>query len=251
MPVHNLMYAFDQYGPDHFRIITDELPTMQASNEETLNSLQAITEDGFLADSGATSSINIINNDPRSKGKYGVFMLVSKIVKLERASTFAIYGGGTCELRVLGWAWHRFPMRCSLTQEVVVIVARAFVAVDPTGKYRRIYSPGSMVPFGFVFMHGTPKEITITGTELSSTIYGPSTQAYIFDPFGHAIICPPIGKGLVVLSILDSTDSELADLIQEATDTEILLLHEIGADRGHNGIVDPDFFFFLESIFID
>ena len=44
MPVHNLMYAFDQYGPDHFRIITDELPTMQASNEETLNSLQAITE---------------------------------------------------------------------------------------------------------------------------------------------------------------------------------------------------------------
>ncbi len=31
-------------------------------------------------------------------------------------------------------------------------------------------------------------------------------------------------------------------MIQEATDHEILLLHEIGADRGHNGVVDPDFF---------
>jgi hypothetical protein len=129
MPTHNVLYVFDQYSnPDHLRIITDEIPTMQARNEETLNSLQAIMDDGFLADSGATSSINIINNDPRSKGKYGVFMLVSKIVKLERVSTFTIYGGGTCELRVLGWAWHRFPMRCSTTDEVVVIVARAFVA---------------------------------------------------------------------------------------------------------------------------
>ena len=61
MPVHNLLYAFDQYTPDHFRIIADELPTIDMSNEETLNSLQTITEDGFLADSGATSSINIIN----------------------------------------------------------------------------------------------------------------------------------------------------------------------------------------------
>jgi hypothetical protein len=169
-------------------------------------------------------------------------MLVSKIVKLERASTFTIYGGGTCALRVLGWAWHRFPMRCSLTQEVVVFVARAFVAIDPTGNYRRIYSPGSMAPFGFTFIHGTPTEITITGTELTSTLYGPSTQAYIFDPIGHAIKCPPIGKGLVVLSILDSTDSELADVIQEATNIEISLLREIGADRGYNSVIDPDFF---------
>jgi hypothetical protein len=143
MPIHNVLYAFEQYtpSPDHYRIIADELPTMDTSNEETPNSLQAISEDGFLADSGATSSISIINNDPRSNGKYGVFMLVSKIVKPERASTFTIYGGGACALRVLGWAWHRFPMRCSLTQEVVVIVARAFVAVDPTGKYRRISLP--------------------------------------------------------------------------------------------------------------
>ena len=161
--------------------MTDEIPDLQERNEETLNSLQAITEDGFLADSGATSSINIINNDPRSKGKYGVFMLVSKIVKPEKPSTFTIYGGGTCELRILGWAWHRFPMRCSLTQDVVVIVARAFVAVDTTGKYRRIYSPGSMVQFGFIFMHGTPKEVTISGSELTSTLHGPSTQAYIFN----------------------------------------------------------------------
>ena len=242
MPSHNVMYTFDQYGPDHDRIITDEIPNMQERNEETLNSLQAITEDGFLADSGATSSINIINNDPRSKGKYGVFMLVSKIVKLEKASTFTIYGGGTCELRILGWAWHRFPMRCSLTQDVVVIVARAFVAVDTTGKYRRIYSPGSMVPFGFIFMHGTPKEVTISGTELTSTLHGPSTQAYIFDPIGHAIVCPPIGKGLVALSILDSTDPELVEIIQEATEHEVMLLVQIGANRGHNGVVDPDFF---------
>jgi hypothetical protein len=133
-------------------------------------------------------------------------------------------------------------MRCSLTQEVVVFVARAFVAIDPTGKFRRIYSPGSMAPFGFMFIHGTPTEITVSGTELSSTLYGPSTQAYIFDPIGHAIICPPIGKGLVVLSILDSTDSELADAIQEATNIEISLLREIGADRDHNSVVDPDFF---------
>ena len=133
-------------------------------------------------------------------------------------------------------------MRCSLTQDVVVIVARAFIAVDTTGKYRRIYSPGSMVPFGFIFMHGTPKEVTISGTELTSTLHGPSTQAYIFDPIGHAIVCPPIGKGLVALSILDSTDPELVEIIQEATEHEVMLLVQIGANRGHNGVVDPDFF---------
>ena len=129
-----------------------------------------------------------------------------------------------------------------ITQDVVVVVARAFVAVDTTGKYRRIYSPGSMVPFGFIFMHGTPKEVTISGTELTSTLHGPSTQAYIFDPIGHAIVCPPIGKGLVALSILDSTDPELVEIIQEATEHEVMLLVQIGANRGHNGVVDPDFF---------
>ena len=229
MPCHNLLYVFDQYGGDHLRIIADELPSMQDRHEETLNSLQTIKDDGFLCDSGATSSINIINNDPRSKGKYGAFMLVSKIVKLETASTFTIYGGDVCSLKVLGWSWHRFPMKCSITNEVVVFLQRAFVAIDHTGKYRKIYSPGSLVPFGFIFMQGIPTEVTITGTELTFTLYGPSSEAYIFDPAGHAIKCPPIGKGLVVLSILDSTDSDLSTDIREATDREIMLLIASGA----------------------
>ena len=57
-------------------------------------------------------------------------------------------------LNVLGWSWHRFPMKCSITNEVVVFLQRAFVAIDHTGKYRKIYSPGSLVPFGFIIMQG-------------------------------------------------------------------------------------------------
>jgi hypothetical protein len=132
--------------------------------------------DGILIDSGATSAINIINMDPRSKGKYGAFMLVSKIVPLATASTFTTYGGNVSDLKILGWAWHRYCMRCSVTDEIVVIVARAYVAFDSTGRYRKIYSPGSLTQFGYIFVHGTPLEMTVTGSEFTSTIAGPSTQ---------------------------------------------------------------------------
>ena len=136
---------FDQYEDsedEHFRIIAEEICPAQQRHEEITHLLDESWLDGILIDSGATSAINIINMDPRSKGKYGALMLVSKIVPLATASTFTTYGGNVSDLKILGWAWHRYCMRCSLTDEIVVIVARAYVAFDSTGRYRKIYSTG-------------------------------------------------------------------------------------------------------------
>jgi hypothetical protein len=132
-------------------------------------------------------------------------------------------------------------MRCSVTDEIVVIVARAYVAFDSTGRYRKIYSPGSLTQFGYIFVHGTPLEMTVTGSEFTSTIAGPSTEAYIFTPQGHAIKCPSIGKGLQVLPILDNTDSDLMLQIEQATEVEVSLLIEGGAHI-QNGGGSLDFF---------
>ena len=55
-------------------------------------------------------------------------------------------------------------MICTISLEIVVIVARAYVAVDPTGMYRRIYSSSSLTKeFGLSFIHGIPTELMITG----------------------------------------------------------------------------------------
>jgi hypothetical protein len=188
MPLHNNIYMFDQYDDDdHIRIMAEDPLPQQQRHEEIFHLFDEHWMDGILIDSGATSAINIINMDPRSKGKYGAFMLVSKIVPLTTNSTFTTYGGNISDLKILGWAWHRYCMRCSVTDEIVVIVARAYVAFDSTGRYRKIYSPGSLTQFGYIFVHGTPLEMTVTGTEFTSTIAGPSTEAYIFTPQGHAI----------------------------------------------------------------
>jgi hypothetical protein len=135
LPLHNNVYMFDQYDDDdHIRIMAEDLPPQQQRHEEIFHLLDEHWTDGILIDSGATSAINIINMDPRSKGKYGAFMLVSKIVPLATASTFTTYGGNVSDLKILGWAWHRYCMRCSVTDEIVVIVARAYVAFDSTGR---------------------------------------------------------------------------------------------------------------------
>jgi hypothetical protein len=108
MPLQNTIYMFNQYDDaDHIRIMAEHLPPQQQRHEEIFHLLDEQGIDGILIDSGATSAINIINMDPRSKGKYGAFMLVSKIVPLASASTFTIYGGDVSDLKILGWAWHR------------------------------------------------------------------------------------------------------------------------------------------------
>jgi hypothetical protein len=99
MPLINNVYMFDQYDDDdHIRIMAEELPSQQQRHEEIFHLLDEHWMDGILIDSGATSGINIINMDPRSKGKYGAFMLVSKIVPLATASTFTTYGGNVSDL---------------------------------------------------------------------------------------------------------------------------------------------------------
>ena len=135
-------------------------------------------------------------------------------------------------------------MICTVSQEIVVIVARAYVAVDPTGMYRRTYSSGSLKEFGFSFIHDIPTELTITGIELVSTICGPSTDAYVITPAGNATRCPSLSshRSLQMLPIIDHTDPNLLAKVTRATRHEVNLLTLAKAILRSNGTVDKDFF---------
>ena len=239
LPLENQIYVFDQYGTDHFRIITED-HSLEGLHEALFTVMITTDKKDILIDSGATSSVNVINNEDVT----GLFMLVSKIVPLAKPASFTTYGGKVSELRILGWAWHRYCMICTISLEIVVIVARAYVAVDPTGMYRRIYSSGSLKEFGFSFIHGIPTELMITGTELVSTICGPSTDAYVITPAGNAIRCPSLSshRSLQMLPIIDHTDPNLLAKVTRATKQEINLLTLAKANLRSNGTVDKDFF---------
>jgi hypothetical protein len=186
--------------------------------------------------------VTVINavDDPR----FGAFVLVSKITPLPETATFTTYGGSASNLKVLGWAWTRYCMLCSTTKEVVVLIARSYVAFDASNRFRKIFSPGAMKPFGISFLDGIPTEVHVSGTELDTVIKGPSTDAYLFDAVGHAIKCPHITThpSLSVLPILDHTDEGVAELIQELTMAEVQVLIAAGADRRADGSVDGGFF---------
>ena len=137
-------------------------------------------------------------------------------------------------------------MICTVSQEIVVIVARAYLAVDPTGMYRRTYSSGSLKEFGFSFIHDIPTELTITGIELVSTICGPSTDAYLITPAGNVIRCPSLSSHrslpVQMLPIIDHTDPDLLAKVTRATRHEVNLLTLAKAILRSNGTVDKDFF---------
>ena len=137
-------------------------------------------------------------------------------------------------------------MICTISLEIVVIVARAYLAVDPTGMYRRIYSSGSLKEFGFSFIHDIPTELTITGIELVSTICGPSTDAYLITPAGNVIRCPSLSSHrslpVQMLPIIDHTDPDLLAKVTRATRHEVNLLTLAKAILRSNGTVDKDFF---------
>ena len=120
---------------------------------------------------------------------------------------------------------------------MVVLIARSYVAFDASNRFRKIFSPGAMKPFGISFLDGIPTEVHVSGTELDTVIKGPSTDAYLFDAVGHAIKCPHITThpSLSVLPILDHTDEGVAELIQELTMAEVQVLIAAGADRRADG----------------
>jgi hypothetical protein len=241
VPLHCRIYTFDHRTFDgHLDIIG--LDGEAAVPHEVINSLMTHHDKSFLIDSGATGSVTVINavDDPR----FGAFVLVSKITPLPETATFTTYGGSASNLKVLGWAWTRYCMLCSTTQEVVVLVARSYVAFDASNRFRKIFSPGAMKPFGISFLDGIPTEVHVSGTELDTVIKGPSTDAYLFDAVGHAIKCPHVSThpSLTVLPILDHTDDGVAELIQQLTMAEIQVLTKAGADRRADGSIDGGFF---------
>ena len=100
-------------------------------------------------------------------------MLVSKIVPDE--SRFIVFGGADSGLKSLGWGWVRYCLTCSFTGEMIVFLARAFISLDSTGRFRPIYSPGSMSPGGWNYHVGVPEQLTVRGRNLEITLEGPST----------------------------------------------------------------------------
>jgi hypothetical protein len=95
-----------------------------------------------LVDTGASTTL-LTHNDTSPI----ISMLVSKIVPHE--TRFIVFGGTDSGLKSLGWGWARFCLMCSYTGQMVVTLARVFVALDASSRFRCIYAPGSVTPGGW------------------------------------------------------------------------------------------------------
>jgi hypothetical protein len=126
---------------------------------------------------------------------------------------------------------------------MIVFLARAFISLDSTGRFRPIYSPGSMSPGGWNYHVGVPEQLTVRGRNLEITLEGPSRECYITDPDGHVILCPAIGKS-AALNVLPLVDLDTVDeeLLNSLTAIEIELLQTAKAHYRPDGTVDSDFF---------
>ena len=203
-----------------------------------LNELAAVNELTLpLIDSGATNGMLPIG--PNSNGSA---RLLSKITF--HKTRFTVYGGGSAKLNILGWAWVRYVLQCEHTSELVVLVMRSFVALDPEGTHRAIYAPGAMKHFGWSFIIGTSQSTTIKGLEYTVTLPGPSTEAYMVDPSGHVFKCHTVGRGrsLHVIPEVDHNNSDIAEQIHSLTMVQITLLRDVGANLNSDGVEDPDYF---------
>jgi hypothetical protein len=95
-----------------------------------------------LVDTGVSTTL-LTHNDTSPI----ISMLVSKIVPHE--TRFIVFGGTDSGLKSLGWGWARFCLMCSYTGQMVVTLARVFVALDASSRFRCIYAPGSVTPGGW------------------------------------------------------------------------------------------------------
>ena len=120
----------------HDEVLGDSEPDFTEVNE-----LAAVNELTLpLIDSGATNSMLPVGPDSN-----GAARLLSKITF--HKTRFTVYGGGSAKLKILGWAWVRYVLQCEHTGDLVVLVMRSFVALDPEGTHRAIYAPGAMKHF--------------------------------------------------------------------------------------------------------
>ena len=228
------IYMFDkfrQFRADHYPTHIDVMGDVDADGLELINQIMADDGQQTMVDSGASSSIVVMG-----KGRKGVFRCCSKLTPTR--TNFSTYGGNKADIDIRGWAWVSWTFQCDLTHEMVVVLARTYIAVDPSGRFRSIWSPGTMKHHGFVFLQGVPANIHVTGSEYSFNLTGPSTDSYIFDSVGHCFECPTVGRGksLQVLKDIDFGDTEVMDRVDQLTQEQISLLVLAGAHRDSDGV---------------
>jgi hypothetical protein len=208
-----------------------------ADGLELINELMADDGQQTMVDSGASSSIVVMG-----KGRKGVFRCCSKLTPTR--TNFSTYGGNKANIDIRGWAWVSWTFQCDVTREMVVVMSRTYIAVDPSGRFRSIWSPGTMKHHGFVFLQGVPANIHVTGSEYSFNLSGPSTDSYIFDSVGHCFECPTVGRGksLQVLKDINYGDTEVVAQVERLTQEQINLLVLAGAHLNSEGVEDLHFF---------
>ena len=228
---------FRRFRADHYPSHIEVMGDTDMDDMELINEIMADDGEQAMVDSGASSNILVMG-----RGRSGVFRMCSKITPTR--TNFSTYGKGKADVDIRGWSWVSWTLQCDLTQEIVVNLARTYIAMDSTGRYRSIWSPGTMKHYGFVFLQGVPCDIHISGSEYSFNLEGPSTDSYIFDRVGHCFECPTVGRGqtLQVLKEIDFGDSAVMERIDQLTQKQVNLLIQAGANRNSDGVEDPQFF---------
>ena len=89
---------------------------------ELINEIMADDGEQAMVDSGASSNILVMG-----RGRSGVFRMCSKITPTR--TNFSTYGKGKADVDIRDWSWVSWTLQCDLTQEIVVNLARTYIAM--------------------------------------------------------------------------------------------------------------------------
>jgi hypothetical protein len=168
----------------------DESDDDLKTTDHSINTMSVRERGACLADTGSTTCV--VSISPESDGARDLF---SRIDTSARNTKFSGYGGTDCEsINCLGSAWVQYMFECEATGEVSIMLRRAYIVSDPNNRFRSIYSPGAMSPYGWSYIQRVNGDITLRLADTTVELKGDMNTARIISPTGLVIKLVPSGS---------------------------------------------------------